>query len=163
MAPLSSRKWRYINSCIIIWLLFMIMMMMMMMMMMTYNTSRAPQQTTYQKYHYKQKKRMNHFKRNNTTNKHIDQRCHYKNTMNRLPKISTANILGDPGAVSRGRAKWRDESFQERAEEPLGTKSHRTISKRLREYRLLIGQKKSLVLFCPIRSQYSQSRLEMVR
>ena len=49
------------------------------------------------------------------------------------------NILGDPGAVSRGRAKWRDESFQEWAEEPLGTKSHRTISKRLREYRLLIG------------------------
>ena len=49
-------------------------------------------------------------------------------------------ILGDPGAVSRGRAKWRDESFQERAEEPLGTKSHRTISKRLCEYRLLIGQ-----------------------
>ena len=62
-------------------------------------------------------------------------------------------ILGDPGAVSRGRAKWRDESFQERAEEPLGTKSHRTISKRLREYRLLIGQKKSLVLFCPIGEQ----------
>ena len=30
------------------------------------------------------------------------------------------SILGDPGAVSRGRAKWRDESFQERAEEPLG-------------------------------------------
>ena len=24
-------------------------------------------------------------------------------------------ILGDPGAVSRGRAKWRDESFQERS------------------------------------------------
>ena len=63
------------------------------------------------------------------------------------------SILGDPGAVSRGRAKWRDESFQERAEEPLGTKSHRTISKRLREYRLLIGQKKSLVLFCPIGEQ----------
>ena len=63
------------------------------------------------------------------------------------------HILGDPGAVSRGRAKWRDESFQERAEEPQGTKSHRTISKRLREYRLLIGQKKSLVLFCPIGEQ----------
>ena len=59
--------------------------------------------------------------------------------------VQETSILGDPGAVSRGRAKWRDESFQERAEEPLGTKSHRTISKRLREYRLLIGQKKSLV------------------
>ena len=74
-----------------------------------------------------------------------------------------SSILGDPGAVSRGRTKWRDESFQERAEEPLGTKSHRTISKRLCEYPLLIGQKKSLVLFCPIRSRYSRSRLEMVR
>ena len=62
-------------------------------------------------------------------------------------------ILGDPGAVSRGRTKWHDESFQERAKEPLGTKSHRTISKRLCECRLLIGQKKSLVLFCPIGEQ----------
>ena len=72
-------------------------------------------------------------------------------------------ILGDPGAVGRGRAKWRDESFQERAEEPLGTKSHPTISKRLREYRLLIGQNNTRDFFCPIRSRYSQSRLEMVR
>ena len=62
-------------------------------------------------------------------------------------------ILGDPGAVSRGRVKSRNESFKERAEEPLGTKSHRTISKWLREYRLLIGEKKSLVLFCPIGEQ----------
>ena len=70
-----------------------------------------------------------------------------------FPHCACLSILGDPGAVSRGRAKWRDESFQERAEEPLGTKSHRTISKRLCEYRLLIGQKKSLVLFCPIGEQ----------
>ena len=70
-----------------------------------------------------------------------------------LPIIMAFCILGDPGSVSRGRAKWRDKSFQERAEEPLGTKSHRTISKRLCEYRLLIGQKKSLVLFCPIGKQ----------
>ena len=59
------------------------------------------------------------------------------------------HILGDPGAVSRRRAKWRDESFQERAEEPLGTKSHRTISKRLREYRLLIGQNNTRDFFLP--------------
>ena len=58
-------------------------------------------------------------------------------------------ILGDPGAVSRRRAKGRDESFQERAEEPLGTKSHRTISKRLCEYRLLIGQKKIPCIILP--------------
>ena len=77
-------------------------------------------------------------------------------------QVSTP-ILGDPGAVSRRLAKWRDESFQERAEEPLGTKSHRTISKRLREYRLLIGQNNTRDFFCPIRSRYSRSRLEMVR
>ena len=70
-----------------------------------------------------------------------------------LQTLIKSYILGDPGVVSRGRAKWHDESFQERAKEPLGTKSHRTISKRLREYRLLIGQKKSLVLFCPIGEQ----------
>ena len=73
--------------------------------------------------------------------------------MQKLPSSKKKTILGNPGAVSRGRAKWRDESFQERAEEPLGTKSHRTISKRLCEYRLLIGQKKSFVLFCPIGKQ----------
>ena len=70
-----------------------------------------------------------------------------------LKPVTVRIILGDPGAVSRGRAKWRDKSFQEWAKEPLGTKSHRTISKRLREYRLLIGQKKSLVLFCRIGEQ----------
>ena len=35
-------------------------------------------------------------------------------------------ILGDPGAVSRGRAKWRDESFQERA--PVLENFRRAIS-----------------------------------
>ena len=63
-----------------------------------------------------------------------------------LAVVYADGILGDPGAVSRRRAKWRDESFQERAEEPLGTKSHRTISKRLREHRLLIGQNNTFFL-----------------
>ena len=40
--------------------------------------------------------------------------------------------FGDPGAVSR--EKRRDESFQARAEEPLGTDSHWTISKRSSEH-----------------------------
>ena len=44
-----------------------------------------------------------------------------------------------------GREKRRDESFQVRAEEPLGTDSHRTISKHSSEYRLLIGHKKCFV------------------
>ena len=44
----------------------------------------------------------------------------------------------------------RDESFQVKAEEPLGTDSHRTISKNSSGCRLLIGHKKCFVLLCPI-------------
>ena len=68
-----------------------------------------------------------------------------------------------PRGSQSGAGEMARQSFQERAEEPLGTKSHRTISKRLREYRLLIGQNNTRDFFCPIRSRYSQSRLEMVR
>ena len=65
-------------------------------------------------------------------------------------------ILGDPGAVSRAE-KRRDESFQAHAEKPLGTDSHRTISKRSSECWLLIGHKKCFVLLCPIGEQFLQS------
>ena len=44
----------------------------------------------------------------------------------------------------------RDQSFQVKAEEPLGTDSHRTISKNSSGCRLLIGHKKCFVLLCPI-------------
>ena len=50
--------------------------------------------------------------------------------------------------------KRRDKSFQAQAEKPLGTDSHRTISKRSRECWLLIGHKKCLVLLCPIGEQF---------
>ena len=36
------------------------------------------------------------------------------------------HILGDPGGSQSGRGKGRDESFQVRAKEPLGTYYHRT-------------------------------------
>jgi len=58
-------------------------------------------------------------------------------------------ILGDPGAVNRGARKInrRDERFHEslqgHVKKPLGIDSYKTISKRLGEYWLLIGQKKS--------------------
>ena len=52
------------------------------------------------------------------------------------------------------REKRRDESFQVRAKEPLGTDSHRTISKNSNECRLLIGHKKTFVLWCPISEQH---------
>ena len=46
------------------------------------------------------------------------------------------------------------ECFQAMAEEPLGTDSHRTISKRSSECWLLIGHKKCFVLLCPIGEQF---------
>ena len=53
-----------------------------------------------------------------------------------------------------GREKRRNKSFQVQAEKPLGTDSHRTISKRSSEYWLLIGHKKCFVLSCPIGKQH---------
>ena len=59
-----------------------------------------------------------------------------------------------PRGSQSGREKRRDESFQAQAEEPLGTDSHRTISKRSSECWLLIGHKKCFVLLCPISEQH---------
>ena len=59
-----------------------------------------------------------------------------------------------PRGSQSGRVKRRDESFQAWAEEPLGTDSHRTISKRSRECWFLIGHKKCFVLLCPIGKQH---------
>ena len=58
-----------------------------------------------------------------------------------------------PRGSQSGREKRRDESFQVSAEEPLGTDSHRTISKNSSWYRLLIGHKKCFVLLCPTGEQ----------
>ena len=59
-----------------------------------------------------------------------------------------------PRGSQSGREKMRDESFQVRAEEPLGTDSHQTISKNSSGCRLLIGHKKCFVLLCPIGEQF---------
>ena len=59
-----------------------------------------------------------------------------------------------PRGSQSGREKMRDESLQAWAEEPLGTDSHRTISKRSSECWLLIGHKKCFVLLCPIGEQF---------
>ena len=64
------------------------------------------------------------------------------------------HILGDPGGSQSGREKGREESFQVRAKEPLGTEYHRTISKNSTGCRLLIGHKKCFVLLCPIGEQF---------
>ena len=62
-----------------------------------------------------------------------------------------------PRGSQSGWVKRRDESFQAWAEEPLGTDSHRTISKRSRECWLLIGHQKCFVLLCPVGEQFLQS------
>ena len=59
-----------------------------------------------------------------------------------------------PRGSQSSREKRRDESFQVRAEEPLGTDSHRTISKNSTGCRLLIGHKKCFVLLCLIGEQF---------
>ena len=59
-----------------------------------------------------------------------------------------------PRGSQSSRGKRRHESFQAQAEEPLGTDSHRTISKRSSECWLLIGHKKCFVLLCPIGEQH---------
>ena len=59
-----------------------------------------------------------------------------------------------PRGSQSGWEKRRDESFQVRAKEPLGTDSHRAISKNSSGYRLLIGHKKCFVLLCPTGEQF---------
>ena len=59
-----------------------------------------------------------------------------------------------PRGSQSGREKRCDKSFQLRAKEPLGTDSHRTISKNSSRCRLLIGHKKCFVLLCPIGERF---------
>ena len=78
--------------------------------------------------------------------------------------IRVLDILGDPGVVGQsGREKGRDESFQVRAKEPLGTDSHRTISKNSSGYWLLIGHKKMLCIIVPNRRTVSPEFFSWVR
>ena len=58
-----------------------------------------------------------------------------------------------PRGSQSGR-KRRGESLQVRAKEPLGTDSHRTISKNSSRCLLLIGHKKCFVLMCRMGEQF---------
>ena len=58
-----------------------------------------------------------------------------------------------PRGSQSGQEKRRHESFQVGTKEPLGTHSHRTISKHSSWCRLLIGHKEWFVLLCPIGEQ----------
>ena len=59
-----------------------------------------------------------------------------------------------PRGGQSGQEKRLNKSFQVRVKEPLGTDSHRTISKNSSRCWLLIGQKKYFVLLCPIVEQF---------
>ena len=81
----------------------------------------------------------------------------------------TVNIVGMPhprrprGSQS-GWEKRREESFQVRTKELLGTDSHRTFSKNSSSCQLPIGHKKCFVLLCPIGEQFLLSSFrELVR
>ena len=67
-----------------------------------------------------------------------------------------------PRGSQSGREKRRDEIFQVRAKEPLGTDSHRTISKNSSRWWLLIGHKKCFLLLCPIGEQFLLQRVLFV-
>ena len=69
-------------------------------------------------------------------------------------RVRSVTILEDPGTVMSGPEKGRDESFEVRVKEPVGTDSHQGISKNSSGYRLLIGHKKCFVLLCPIGEQF---------
>ena len=62
-----------------------------------------------------------------------------------------------PRGSQSGREKRRDESFQVRAKEPLGTDAHRTVSNNSSGCRLLIGHKKRFVLLWPMGEQFRLS------
>ena len=78
------------------------------------------------------------------------------------------HILGDPGAdsgcegKSKREGKYGTKKSKERRVEPLGTMSYQTSSKRSPPSWLLIGARKLLCFFRPIRSQNSGDRLELV-
>ena len=70
--------------------------------------------------------------------------------------MSCAQHPRRPRGSQSGLEKRRDESFQVRAKEPLGTDSHETISKTSSGCRLLIAPKKCFVLLCPIGEHISR-------
>ena len=64
-----------------------------------------------------------------------------------LPRVSLAPKIPVP-------FPFQTPATQARAEKPLGTASHRTISKRTSKCWLLIWPKKCFVLLCPIGQQH---------
>ena len=78
------------------------------------------------------------------------------------------SILGNPGAdsgcegKSKRAGKYCTKKSKERQEEPLGTMSYQTSSRRSPPFCLLIGQKNRKRFVAPIRRQNGGDRLELV-
>ena len=89
----------------------------------------------------------------NATINRLKKRFHCEKKI--LMLSSSVVILGEPGAVSRVGRKGMTKVFKYGFnKKPLGTDSHRTISKSSSGSRLLIGHKKCFVLLCPISKQF---------
>ena len=67
------------------------------------------------------------------------------------------NEVAETQGQSVGSGEEAGRKFSLRAKEPLGTDSHRIISKKSSGCRLLIGHKKCFVLLCPIGEHISMS------
>ena len=85
---------------------------------------------------------------------HSSLGCESSLCIERMCSMMVASHPRRPRGSKSGWEKRRDESFQVRAKEPLGTDSHRTISKNSSGCRLLIGHKKCFVLLCPIGEEF---------
>ena len=70
---------------------------------------------------------------------------------------SPGNEVAETQGQSVGSGEEAGRKFSLRAKEPLGTDSHRIVSKNSSGCRLLIGLKKSFVLLCPIGEHTSMS------
>ena len=104
----------------------------------------------------------------NVTSFGIKRDCNWLDLDNVSHKLGSKNLQGAlhprrPRGSQSGQGKRQDESFQARTKEPLGTDSHRTISKNWSGCRLLIERKKCFVLLCPIGEQVSPEFFSWVR
>ena len=83
------------------------------------------------------------------------------NTLERFMHDYTNALPLPPSSETQGQSVGSGEKskrkFSLRTKEPLGTDSHRTISKNSSGCRLLIGHKKCFVLLCPIGEHISMS------
>ena len=73
------------------------------------------------------------------------------------PPSSHYKTSSETQGQSGGSEEKAGQTFSLRGKEPLGTETHRTISKNSSGCRLLIGHKKCFVLLCPIGEHISMS------